>query len=164
MKFFIKVLEKNNTECITEYNFYRLFNRQYSLGFTQPLPISVETDATTVPDFRDGLVMIFNDEKTKNFIKSQILLNKDFMFTCKEIDNIAPYLIKTDECIIVTEEAFESYLCSLDDSFDLSTPYEQLYNKMHKDTYIIRNIISAYCAYRKSKMEKLSNPFNMSFK
>ena len=121
MKFFIKELEKNNVECITEYNFYRLFDRPYSLGFTQPLPISIETDATAVPSFHDGLVMIFDDENTKDFIKSQILLNKDFMFTCKEPENLAPYLIKTDKCIIVTEEAFEAYLCSLDDSFDLST-------------------------------------------
>ena len=164
MKFFIKELEKNNVECITEYNFYRLFDRPYSLGFTQPLPISIETDATAVPSFHDGLVMIFDDENTKDFIKSQILLNKDFMFTCKEPENFAPYLIKTDKCIIVTEEAFEAYLCSLDDSFDLSTPYEQLYNKVHKDTDLIRNIISAYCAYRKNKMEELSNTLNVSFK
>lgn len=156
MKFFIKELEKNNVECITEYNFYRMFDRPYSLGFTQPLPISIETDAATVPSFYDGLVMIFDDENTKEFIKNQILLNKDFMFTCKEPENLAPYLIKTDKCIIVTEEAFEAYLCSLDDSFDLSTPYEQLYSKVHKDPYIIRNIINAYCTYRKNKMEKLS--------
>ena len=156
MKFFIKELEKNNVECITEYNFYRVFDRPYSLGFTQPLPISIETAAAAVPSFYDGLVMIFDDENTKEFIKNQILLNKDFMFTCKEPENLAPYLIKTDKCIIVTEEAFEAYLCSLDDSFDLSTPYEQLYSKVHKDPYIIRNIINAYCAYRKNKMEKLS--------
>lgn len=164
MKFFIKSLDKNNVELITEYNFYRLFSRPYVLGFTQPLPISVKADITSVPDFYDGLVMIFDDENTKDFIKSQILLNKDFMFTCKESEHIAPYLIKTDKCIIVTEDAFESYLCSLDDSFNLSTPYEQLYNKMSKDTNLIVNIINAYSAYRKNKMEKITNTLNMSFK
>ena len=163
MKFFIKSLDKNNVELITEYNFYRLFSRPYVLGFTQPLPISVKADITAVPDFYDGLVMIFTDENKKDFIKNQILLNKNFMFTCKASKHLAPYLIKTDDCIIVTEEAFESYLCSLDDSFDLSTPYEQLYSKMCKDTNLIVNIISAYSAYRKDKMEKISNTLNVSF-